>query len=120
MNALKSMHYRSWKCKTIDATFPVEEGEAGLSAALARIASEAEEACESGFQFVVLSDKNVGPTRAPVSPLLATGKVHHHLIDTKKRCRIGKRTAQEDFLRTVNNWSNLGMCTVSLICFMCT
>lgn len=90
MSALKSMDLRSWKCKTIDATFPVEEGEAGLSSALARLASQAEEACDSGFQFVVLSDRNVGPNRAPVSPLLAVGKVHHHLVNTKKRSRIGK------------------------------
>lgn len=89
MDALKTMDYGSWRSKTIDATFPVEEGVAGLSRGLARLASESEKACDDGYQFIVLSDRATSSLRVPISPLLATGRVHHHLVEVKKRCKIG-------------------------------
>jgi glutamate synthase (ferredoxin) len=64
----------------IDITFPVVEGEAGLTAALDRICGEAEEAFRNGHNLLLLTDRNIGPTRAPAPALLATGAVHHHLI----------------------------------------
>ena len=39
--ALKAMAYRSWETRVIDATWPVEEGPAGMVAALERICEEA-------------------------------------------------------------------------------
>ncbi len=64
----------------IDITFPVEEGEAGLMAGLDRITAEAEEAFRNGHNLILLSDRAVGPDRAPIPALLAVGAVHHHLI----------------------------------------
>ncbi len=64
----------------IDITFPVVEGEAGLTGALDRISQEAAEAFGHGHNLLLLSDRNIGPTRAPVPALLAVGAVHHHLI----------------------------------------
>lgn len=73
----------------IDTTFDVKEGEAGLTTALARIAKEAASAIDEGYSFLVLSDRNFSSERVPVSPLLATGRVHHHLVERKQRSRIG-------------------------------
>jgi hypothetical protein len=64
----------------IDTTYPVSEGPKGLKQALDRIAKEAEQAVESGYSFIVLSDRAFGPSRVPVSALLAGGRVHHQLI----------------------------------------
>ncbi|HEY79812.1 MAG TPA: glutamate synthase large subunit [Caldilineae bacterium] len=65
---------------TIDITFPVAEGEAGLTAGLDRITAEAEEAFRHGHNLILLTDRAVGPDRAPIPALLAVGAVHHHLI----------------------------------------
>ncbi len=73
--------------QVIDTTFAAADGPAGLQPALDRIASEAEAAVDSGYSFVVLSDRAFGPDRVPVSGLLATGRVHHHLVQLKKRSR---------------------------------
>ena len=57
LRALKNMDYRGWHARTIDITWPLEEGEAGLEAALDRVCSEAEGAIDDGYQLVILSDR---------------------------------------------------------------
>ncbi|CAH2107002.1 unnamed protein product [Euphydryas editha] len=39
--------------------------------------------------LLVLSDRAAGPERVPVSSLLALGAVHHHLIETRQRMKVG-------------------------------
>ena len=78
-----------FSCRTLDATWPLEEGAAGLGYALDRLCREAEQAVDDGCAFVALSDRAAGPGRVPVPTLLACGAVHHHLLRTIKRTRVG-------------------------------
>ena len=78
-----------FSCRTLDATWPLEEGASGLGAALDRLCREAEQAVDDGCGFVALSDRTAGPDRVPVPTLLACGAVHHHLLRTIKRTRVG-------------------------------
>ncbi|KAA1259691.1 Ferredoxin-dependent glutamate synthase 1 [Rubripirellula obstinata] len=87
--ALKHINYTGWHSKTIDITFDRSEGKAGLQKTLDRICAEAEQAADEGIQIVVLSDREVSHDRVPVSALLATGAVHHHLVSKAKRTQIG-------------------------------
>ncbi len=87
--ALKHMDHRGWRTKTIDITWPRSEGHAGMIKALDRICAEAEAAIDDGYSLVVLSDRAIGRDRVPLSSLLATGAVHHHLVRKAKRTRIG-------------------------------
>jgi len=64
----------------IDCTFNPSEGEHALAVELNRIRREAEDAVRGGATQLVLSDMNVGPGRAPVPMILATGGVHTHLV----------------------------------------
>ena len=89
LQRIKQMSHRGWKARTIDMTFPVGEGAAGLEPCLRRIATEAEEAIAAGYQLVVLSDRAAGVERVPTGALPAVGAVHHHLIRTFKRTRLG-------------------------------
>jgi glutamate synthase (NADPH/NADH) large chain len=57
-----------------------------LHEALLSIADEAEQAARSGKALLMLSDKGLKPGLLPVSSLLATGAVHHRLIDRGLRC----------------------------------
>ncbi len=63
----------------IDCTFDPGAGEHALRDALSRIQNEAETAVRAGREHIILSDRNVGPERAPVPMILATGGVHTHL-----------------------------------------
>ena len=87
--AIKHLDYRGWKSATIDITFAAGSGAAGLGAALERISGEATRAIEDRYSLIVLSDRATGPDRVPVSALLAVGTVHHHLVETHARTRIG-------------------------------
>jgi glutamate synthase (NADPH/NADH) large chain len=87
--AIKHIDFEGWHSRVIDITFPRGEGKSGLRRTLERIASEAEAAVDAGIQLIVLSDRAVGQDRVPVSTLLATGAVHHHLIKQAKRTKVG-------------------------------
>lgn len=88
--ALKSLDGRNgWKTRTIDATWPREEGVRGLHPAVERICREAEDAIAQGDALVVLSDRNAGPDRIGISSLMACGAVHHYLVRKELRTRIG-------------------------------
>ncbi|HEX6960544.1 MAG TPA: glutamate synthase-related protein, partial [Lacipirellula sp.] len=87
--ALKRMNRRGWHTRKIDITWPRSEGKAGMVKALDRICAEAEAAVDEGETLIVLTDRKTSADRVPLSALLATGAVHHHLVRTAKRTRIG-------------------------------
>jgi glutamate synthase (NADPH/NADH) len=90
MNAMKSLKsaYTTWPSQTIDITFPKQEGLPGYQLALERVCSQAEQAIDDGIKVIILSDRATGPTRVPLSALIACGGVHHHLVLQKKRAKV--------------------------------
>ncbi|MCA9066560.1 MAG: glutamate synthase subunit alpha, partial [Planctomycetaceae bacterium] len=89
MANLKGINHRGWKARVIDITYPRAEGVDGLRSALDRICRESRDAIQEGFSLIVLSDRRISESRVPVSSLLATGAVHHHLVRHEERTRIG-------------------------------
>jgi len=87
--ALKHLDSRGWKAKTIDITYDKSEGVSGLAKRLDEICAEASAAIKDGYSLVVLTDRNISTQHVPVSTLLATGAVHHHLVKNQERTRIG-------------------------------
>jgi glutamate synthase (NADPH/NADH) large chain len=76
--------YLGAKAAMIDCTFDID-GPDDFTAAMDRIAAEAEEAVRSGCEHVMLSDRAVSETRAPLPMILATGAVHSHLARQQLR-----------------------------------
>jgi glutamate synthase (NADPH/NADH) large chain len=75
---------------TIDITFPVEKGEAGMGPALDCVCAEAEEYVRTHeYNIIILSDRAMGPDRIAIPSLLATSAVHHHLIKQGLRTSVG-------------------------------
>src|SRR5829696_7250450 len=72
---------------TLSTLFLVSTGEEGMEVALGRLCEKAESAVKAGSAVLVLSDRGVNETQAPIPSLLATASVHHHLV------RAGIRTA---------------------------
>ena len=95
LGSLKKLSHREWRSRVIDITYEKPaagngvEGGMALTDALDRICNEASEAIDQGYQLIILSDRNVNADRLPVSSLLATGAVHHHLVRTHARTQIG-------------------------------
>lgn len=86
---LKRSHHRDWNTHVIDITFDYRDGVEGYIDTFRRICSDAQSVAEAGTQLIVLSDRAGGPERCPVSSLLALGCVHHHLIETRQRMKVG-------------------------------
>jgi glutamate synthase (NADPH/NADH) len=90
MNAIKHLKvsHADWPSITIDMTFDKREGLPGYRNALNRVRKEALTAVEAGFKVLILSDRTTSATRVPLSAILATGGVHHYLVQQKKRVDI--------------------------------
>ena len=69
----------------IDCTFDPKAGSGTVRAALNRIRAEADDAVRGGCTHLILSDRAVGPERAPLPMILATGAVHAHLVQQDLR-----------------------------------
>ncbi|KAL8381134.1 hypothetical protein RB595_005426 [Gaeumannomyces hyphopodioides] len=86
-NAIKNMTklQPKWTVKIIDITFPKKQGVDGYLKHLDYICNETTSAIENRDRIIVLSDRNTSADRVPVSALLASGMVHHHLVSNKWR-----------------------------------
>ncbi len=60
--------------------------EMSLPAALDKICEQAEQGVRNGKLIIMLSDRYLEKGKLPVHALLATGAVHHHLVQTGLRC----------------------------------
>jgi glutamate synthase (NADPH) large chain len=74
---------------TLDMTFPASEGKEGMIARLETLAAAAEKAVTDGYNIIILSDRKISADCVPIPSLLATSKVHHHLIRTGLRTSAG-------------------------------
>jgi len=70
--------------RRIDLSFDPACGD--LAQALSAICDEAEAAVRAGDVILVLDDSALSPERLPVQALMATGAVHHRLVEKGLRC----------------------------------
>ena len=86
LQAIKTTNIRGWRTAVLDMTCPADSTD--LGAEIERLCADAEKAAQT-HQFVVLSDRSIGPDRTSIPALLASGAVHQHLIKTRLRSRCG-------------------------------
>jgi glutamate synthase (ferredoxin) len=79
-----------FRSTTLSMLFDPEQDGPGLERAMSELCQRASDAIKSGFNIIILSDRGVGPSLAPIPSLLATAGVHHHLVreGTRTRCAI--------------------------------
>ncbi len=73
----------------LPALYPVADGARGLERALNGVFASADALIDQGASALVISDRGATRDMAPIPSLLATSAVHHHLIRTKQRNRVG-------------------------------
>jgi len=86
---IRAVSDRPLRSRTLDATWPLEEGADGLETALDRLCDEADETLAAGAGIIVLSDRATSATNVPIPSLLAVSAVHHHLVRAGTRTRTG-------------------------------
>ncbi len=77
----------TFRTRTLDITYPSDQGAAGMAAALERLCKKAGKAVLDGYNILILSDRSINRDFIAIPALLATSAVHHHLI------RAGLRTS---------------------------
>jgi len=92
----------SAKTVTLSTLYPIAWGPDGLEKALNELRAKAAAAVDDGAELLVLSDECEGGLNADttyIPPLLATGAVHHFLIEQ------GKRLKASIIVSTAQAWS---------------
>ncbi|MFM5903799.1 MAG: glutamate synthase large subunit [Microbacteriaceae bacterium] len=77
------------KSQTIKGLYRIEGGAEALAARIREIFDEVDEAITDGATYLILSDRDSNRDQAPIPSLLLTSAVHHHLIRTGNRTRLG-------------------------------
>ncbi|OGL62641.1 MAG: glutamate synthase subunit alpha [Candidatus Tectomicrobia bacterium RIFCSPLOWO2_12_FULL_69_37] len=78
-----------FKAARLPILFPAKEEQKGLQKALDDLFAQADRAIAGGHNIIVISDRGVNETMAPVPALLATAGLHHHLVRSGTRTRVG-------------------------------
>jgi glutamate synthase domain-containing protein 2/glutamate synthase domain-containing protein 1/glutamate synthase domain-containing protein 3 len=73
---------------TLPTLFRAEDGERGLKIALEELSARASHAVNSGYTLLILSDRGVDPTYAPIPSLLAMAAVHNRLVKEETRTQV--------------------------------
>jgi glutamate synthase (NADPH/NADH) large chain len=76
-----------YRSLVLDMTYPAEQGAAGCAQAVQALCDAADQAVASGYNVLILSDRAMSATRIAIPALVATSKVHLHLV------RAGSRTS---------------------------
>lgn len=85
LDLLTNIRYKGFKTEKLKMLYDVNEGAEGLKKAIDRLCHEAEESVDCGVNYIVLSDRDIDETHAPIPSLLAVSAVHHYLIFVGKR-----------------------------------
>ena len=80
MEKVRHLGARPFAATTLSTLFPAADGGWRLEKALENLCERAEKAARGGSPVLVLSDRGVSRTQAPIPSLLATSAVHHHLV----------------------------------------
>jgi glutamate synthase (ferredoxin) len=77
------------KAITLPTLFKASAGGAGLRKALEDLRWRVSECIAEGYNIIILSDRGLDATEAPIPSLLAVSAVQHHLIKEGTRTRCG-------------------------------
>ena len=89
LKAIATLTQNQYKSLVLDITYPASLGKAGMAAAVASITNAASNAVQSGFNILILSDRNVSADRLAIPALLACSATHEHLVKAGLRTSTG-------------------------------
>jgi glutamate synthase (NADPH/NADH) large chain len=85
---VKNLRYKGFSAANLWLHFDAKKGAEGLENALEKLCIDSEKAVDEGKNYIILSDRGITESLAPVPSLMAVSAVHHHLVKTRKRMQI--------------------------------
>ncbi len=89
LDKLRDLDYNDYRSVVLPMTFYASIGERELEAAIGELCLNAERKIDQGYSLIILSDRDVSESKAPIPALLATAAVHRHLVKVQKRQLAG-------------------------------
>ncbi|MDD5291912.1 MAG: glutamate synthase large subunit, partial [Candidatus Omnitrophica bacterium] len=89
INKIKQISVNGFKTKTIFTFFNASGAKEAFAQALERICYEAEYAIQTGYSFIILSDRGADKDNIALPALLAISAVHQHLVRKTIRSEVG-------------------------------
>ncbi|HPM30781.1 MAG TPA: glutamate synthase large subunit [Chryseolinea sp.] len=86
---LKHLPEHGFEYAVIRSVFLADGKPGRLEESINRICQEAEKAVRAGKKIIVISDKKISEEYAPIPSMLATGAVHHYLVEKRIRTQAG-------------------------------
>jgi len=78
-----------FKSITLPMLYEADGGRRSLKSALKELCLESSRAIARGYGIIILSDRNLTRTNAPIPALLAVSAIHHYLIREGTRTQVG-------------------------------
>jgi glutamate synthase (NADPH/NADH) large chain len=75
--------------KTVSGLYRADQGWEALADRIRELFDEVDEAIAEGAEYLILSDRDSNRELAPIPSLLLTSSIHHHLIRSGNRTRVG-------------------------------
>ncbi len=91
----------------LDITYPISWGPDGIEACIAGLCANAADAVRSGYNILLITDRNVDSERVAIPALLATSAIHLHLIRAGLRTSTGL-VVETGSAREVHHFALLG------------
>lgn len=90
LDILQNIRYKGFNTKKLSITFtPAPQGAEhpgdALREAIDKLCHDAEQSVDDGFNYIILSDRDVDKDHVAIPSLLAVSAVHHYLINVGKR-----------------------------------
>lgn len=85
LDILCNIRYKGFNTVKLPMLFECTKGEDGLRDALDRLCHDAERSVDEGYNYIILTDREVDKAHAAIPSLLAVSAVHHYLISVGKR-----------------------------------
>ena len=85
LDILCNIRYKGFNTVKLPIVFECKQGCEGLREALDSLCKEAERSVDEGYNYIILSDRDVDSEHAAIPSLLAVSAVHHYLISVGKR-----------------------------------
>jgi len=85
---LSNLQYKGFSTISLPMLFDPKSGAKGLEKAIGELCLSVEKAVDDGKNYIVLSDRGVDATHAPIPSLLAVSAVHLYLVQKRKRMQI--------------------------------
>jgi len=85
LDILCNIRYKGFNTVKLPILFDRSKGEDGLREALDKLCKQAERSVDDGYNYIILSDRDIDESRAAIPSLLAVSAVHHYLISVGKR-----------------------------------